>query len=242
MARGDIGQATERLDATLAPAPRAPQALVGTTRPRGRTARSRAGAAGNAVRLACAAALAAAGCGGDAALPARAPATALPLEVRADAAAHAGFPMPPAAEARAWLTRVSVAPPVRPAPPRFPDLPAPDAPPARPELPEAAPESLEVDEGLRPPVPLGTAPLRLPPPRARALRVELDVRVDETGAVSDALWAGGSDDSLAVRAAVECALAMRFLPALRGGRPVAVWCRQGFEFGPGGIAAARPGP
>jgi len=24
---------------------------------------------------------------------------------------------------------------------------------------------------------------------------------------------------------------MRFYPALRGGRPVAVWCRQRFEFG-----------
>jgi hypothetical protein len=33
-----------------------------------------------------------------------------------------------------------------------------------------------------------------------------------------------------VDAARECALAMRFYPALRAGRPTAVWCRQRFDF------------
>ena len=61
--------------------------------------------------------------------------------------------------------------------------------------------------------------------------VGLDVRVDEEGAVSHAEWAGGSRDTALVTSAIECALAMRFFPALRAGRPVAVWCRQRFEFG-----------
>jgi hypothetical protein len=34
---------------------------------------------------------------------------------------------------------------------------------------------------------------------------------------------------------------MRFHPAVKAGRPVAVWCRQRFDFEPG-RAAARPGP
>jgi hypothetical protein len=58
--------------------------------------------------------------------------------------------------------------------------------------------------------------------------------VDERGDVSDALWAAGSEDTSLVRAAIECALAMRFFPALRGDRAVAVWCRQRYDF------SARP--
>jgi TonB family protein len=109
-----------------------------------------------------------------------------------------------------------------------------------PPLPSAAPESLaigpaepprlEVDEDLKPPIQRRAAPLHVPA-RARAASVELDVRVDEQGRVSDAMWAGGSADSALVRAATECALAMEFFPALQGGRPVAVWCRQRFDFG-----------
>jgi hypothetical protein len=49
--------------------------------------------------------------------------------------------------------------------------------------------------------------------------------------VSDALWAEGSQDSTVVEAALACARGMRFYPALRSGRPIAVWCRQRFEFG-----------
>jgi hypothetical protein len=92
------------------------------------------------------------------------------------------------------------------------------------------------DDELKPPIPLGATPLRLPG-GGRLLRLEIDVRIDEQGQVSDALWAGGSQDSAAVAAAVDCALRMRFFPALRRGHPVAVWCRQTFEFGRG---LARP--
>jgi TonB family protein len=59
--------------------------------------------------------------------------------------------------------------------------------------------------------------------------VDVDVRVAEDGSVSDARWAGGGDSALAA-AAIRCALDMRFFPALQAGRPVAVWCRQRFDF------------
>ncbi|MGH7730963.1 MAG: energy transducer TonB, partial [Candidatus Eiseniibacteriota bacterium] len=61
--------------------------------------------------------------------------------------------------------------------------------------------------------------------------LELDVRVDEQGDVSEVLWAGGTRDPALVRAGIACARAMRFFPAQRAGRPVAVWCRQRFDFG-----------
>lgn len=134
--------------------------------------------------------------------------------------------------ARVWLTRVT------PAPARPGQVPAP-------EPPEAAPESLppwadtepalEVDPGLKPPVPRAPAPACLgqvpvlPAGRAAAW-VDLDVRVDEDGAVSEALRVAGSTDSSLVEAARRCALSMRFYPALRAGRAVAVWCRQRFDF------------
>ncbi len=95
----------------------------------------------------------------------------------------------------------------------------------------AAPPMLEVDPGLLPPVLRDPAALVVRAPRgARPASVELDVRVDEAGEVSDALWAGGSQDSLLVHAAIECALGMRFWPARRGDAAVAVWCRQRFDF------------
>jgi hypothetical protein len=59
----------------------------------------------------------------------------------------------------------------------------------------------------------------------------LDVRVDEAGLVSDALWAGGSNDPVLVQAATECALKMTFYAAIQAGKPVPVWCRQRFDFG-----------
>ena len=69
------------------------------------------------------------------------------------------------------------------------------------------------------------------PDHARRAEVELDVRVDESGEVTDALWAEGSADPALVAAATACALGMRFYPALQSGRPIAVWCRQRFDFG-----------
>jgi hypothetical protein len=104
-------------------------------------------------------------------------------------------------------------------------------------LPEEAPPGLEVDPGLKPPILRAPGTLALPPgwhgPRTS---VDLDVRVDESGRVSDALPALASGDSVVieaglVEAARRCALGMRFYPALQGGRAVPVWCRQRFDFG-----------
>ena len=112
---------------------------------------------------------------------------------------------------------------------------------SEPALPEAgpapldstppSPPSLAVDPDLKPPILRSPGRLVVPAGARRAV-VELDVRVAEDGSTSDALWAGGSRDSLLVAAAIECALEMRFYPALREGRAVAVWCRQRFDFVP----------
>jgi hypothetical protein len=136
---------------------------------------------------------------------------------------------PPAA--RAWLASVT--------PARLP-APAPALPPAIPDsLPslDEPPPGLAVNPGLMPPVLRAPGTLALPPgwrgPRAS---VELDVRVDESGRVSDALAVRAGGDSAMievglVEAARRCALGMRFYPALQGGRAVPVWCRQRFDFG-----------
>jgi TonB family protein len=153
---------------------------------------------------------------------------ALPVDVYADTGRGAALRVVPPSEqppakATVWLARVSQSAPPAPALP----------PPAEAEtlsLAWSAPPALAVDENLKPPIPRSRAPLAVPQGVARGT-VELDVRVDEAGGVSDALWAGGSRDSSLVRAAIECALAMRFYPALRAGHPVAVWCRQRFDFG-----------
>ena len=107
--------------------------------------------------------------------------------------------------------------------------PYPDAPPAAIDTALPAPPMLEVDPDLKPPILRGAARLRIPA-GPRAAWVELDVRVGEDGTTTDALWAGGSSDTALVAAAIECALSMRFFPALREGQPVAVWCRQRFDF------------
>ena len=133
--------------------------------------------------------------------------------------------------ARAWLASVT---PAR--------LPAP-----APALPEALPDSLApledsppalaVNPGLVPPVLRAPGTLALPAGwRGPRVSVELDVRVDESGRVSDALPVRASGDSATiavglVEAARRCALGMRFYPALQGGRAVPVWCRQRFDLG-----------
>lgn len=108
-----------------------------------------------------------------------------------------------------------------------PPLPEPSEP--EPHVAPPASGALAADDELRAPIVREGARVD----RARAKRgwVELDVRVDEEGAVSDAMFADGAADSSAVEAAIEAALAMRFWPASQNGRPVAVWCRQRFEFG-----------
>jgi hypothetical protein len=160
---------------------------------------------------------------------------ALPVNVMADTGRGERLPVRPP-RATVWLARVApspatTVPSATPAPSAplaaevAPPEPAPEAPEA--ELP--APPTLEVDPGLKPPLLRTPAALEVPAGARRGF-VELDVHVDEAGRVSGARWAGGSADSAQVGAATRCALAMVFYPALRGGRPVAVWCRQRFDF------------
>jgi len=155
----------------------------------------------------------------------RAAPQSLPLAVAAgaDTGVMTHLEIRPPRQARAWLARV-------PLPAAEPDTVSADL---------VAPPALEIEPGLLPPVLREAAPLRLPSgdaPRHFA-SVELDVRVDERGVVTDVIADRGADSRL-VEAASACARAMRFYPARRGGAPVAVWCRQRFDFGPG--AAVRP--
>jgi len=158
----------------------------------------------------------------------------LPVDVFADTARDvrladsmlAFAPAPPettaAPRASVWLARVS------PTAPALIDPSLADAEPEAGEWPE--PPTLEIDEGLKPPIPRGSSRL-IVPRGADPGWVELDVRVDETGAVSDVEWGGGAIDSARVEAATACAFAMRYFPALQDGRAIAVWCRQRFDFG-----------
>jgi hypothetical protein len=135
----------------------------------------------------------------------------------------ASSPGPPGAPpAGVWLDRVT---PVSDLEPPLPEA-APDTSP-----PPPTPAGLETPDRLQPPIPRAVGVLRVPPGR-RGGRVELDVLVDQQGQVVETRWAGGDSDSARVRAATECAEAMTFYPALLRGRPVEVWCRQRFEFGP----------
>lgn len=152
----------------------------------------------------------------------------LPVRVLADTGRTERLVVEPPPAARLWVARV------RPAPPRGLGPALPDAP-ADSFIPVGEPPALEIDDGLKPPIPRAPAVLIVPDdwrrrqPRS-AESVDLEVRVDETGAVSEARWVGGSRDSSLIRAATDCARGMRFYPALRAGRPVAVWCRHRFEF------------
>jgi hypothetical protein len=169
------------------------------------------------------------GCGDD--RPAADRPYALPVDVYADTGRgeplRIAAPAGPPVRASVWLARVS--------PARAVALEVPPPEPADETLALAlpAPPALTLDEDLKPPLPRTRTPLAVPA-RARGL-VELDVRVDE----QDAVWAGGSQDLALVRAATDCALGMRFFPALRAGRPVAVWCRQRFDFGDGSAGENR---
>jgi TonB family protein len=147
----------------------------------------------------------------------------LPVDARADTGAATTLAAPP----RAWLARVGIATaPIAPAGGAGPPLPVPE--PAAP--PALEPPGLEIDDELKPPIPRARAPLIVP--RTASGVVEVDVRVDEAGRVTDVEWAGGGEDSAMVAAAIACAEAMTFYPAQRAGRAVAVWCRQRFDFSP----------
>jgi hypothetical protein len=176
-------------------------------------------------------ALAGPGCGRS--RPARTMRSA-PLAVQVYADAGRGMRLPVRGPgARAWLARVSPERPAPVTPAPAPPAPAPPAPEPGGMPPAAEPgPALEVDPGLKPPVLRGPAVLDMPV-QWRQGSLELDVHVDEHGEVDRALPATAGADSALVAAARRCALRMRFYPALRSGRPVAVWCRQRFDFGGG---------
>ena len=155
----------------------------------------------------------------------------LPVQVRADSSTSTVLVVDrPAAPPRVdiWVSRVA---PVR---SQAVDVDLPDAPQDTLIPTSPPPPMLEIDDNMKAPILRSKAVLTMPAGYSHGRRVdsvELDVRVDEVGDVTDALWAGGSSDSVLVQAATECALHMRFYPALQTGRPVPVWCRQRFDFG-----------
>jgi hypothetical protein len=137
-------------------------------------------------------------------------------------------PRDPPGGTRVWIARVTPAPPGAGGPPLpEPASEVPDPPPA--------PPALDIDPGLDPPILRRAAPLVVPDAwrarlRGRPVSVELDVLVGEDGEVAEVEWAGGTRDSLLLDAAARCAAAMSFYPALQRGQPIAVWCRQRFDF------------
>ena len=162
--------------------------------------------------------------------PVNAGETELPVSVLADSAERWTLPAVPLLVDTAQRPRLTLQ---RTSPSRAAlELALPSADPAPPPVsdPDAsAREGLAIDDDLRPPIARSTSALTLK--GARRGWVELDVRVDEQGEVSDAVVVEAMADSATQAAAVEAAYAVRFHPATQRGRPVAVWCRQRFEVG-----------
>lgn len=169
----------------------------------------------------------------------------LPVQVLADTTSAIPLAVRPP-DAHIWVSRVTTVSSgahERSGPEGTPPIAAPGSG-ASPALPEAGPDSivatpapptLEIDPRLEPPIPRRSARLTIPaawrPKAGEPRSVELDLRIEETGEVAEIQWAGGSRDSALVRAAMSSARSMSFFPALQGGHPVAVWCRQRFDFG-----------
>jgi protein TonB len=105
-------------------------------------------------------------------------------------------------------------------------VPPPQAPPEAPPESNAPVDRLPIDDRLRPPV--LREPLRAPIARLARGWVELDVRVDERGEVTDVRLASADADRAGVQAALAAARTLRYFPARKAGEPVAVWCRQRF--------------
>ncbi|HET6337479.1 MAG TPA: TonB-dependent receptor [Polyangiales bacterium] len=97
-----------------------------------------------------------------------------------------------------------------------------------------------VDEGLRAPELLEPVTPEYPAGETTASRVELELTLDATGAVtaSDVATTGGAAFDAAALAAVP---QLRFSPALRGGRPIPAQIRFAFQFEPP-PPAAPPAP
>ncbi|HEX5632172.1 MAG TPA: energy transducer TonB, partial [Gemmatimonadales bacterium] len=94
------------------------------------------------------------------------------------------------------------------------------------EPPAPQPAASEPDTALKPPIARGLPSL---PSGGRGGRVTLDVRVDESGEVSDVELVETDADSATVAAAKLAAYGLRYHPAMLGSRRVAVWCRQVFD-------------
>ena len=149
----------------------------------------------------------------------------LAIEVSSDTGRSQALHVTAPETVRVWMRRVT------PSPPAIIEVPLPGALPDAMNAEPQPPPALVVDPGLKPPIPRERGRLTSPPGAwGHPASVELDVRVSERGDVTEARWAGGERDSARVAAARACALSMRFYPALRGGEPVAVWCRQRFDF------------
>ena len=182
---------------------------------------------------------AAVGCGRNDSTPSRTETRApvpLPVRILADSASGGTLPVR-APDAQAWLAGVASTPPKAPSAPSGASpseiAPLPDAAPDTTFPVAAPPPSLVIDPALKAPIPRSTPPLRIPARhggRNEVESVELAVYVDPRGQVEVAKWAGGTSDTALVRAAVECASAMTFYPAMRGGEAIGVWCRQRFDF------------
>jgi TonB family protein len=151
--------------------------------------------------------------------------TALDVQVFRDTSGAVTLHVEPPPAARVWLRGVAIA-----RPPAI-DAPLPAAEPGTAPTDTAPPPALPFDPRLKSPILKSASPLSVPTARGRGSEaVELDVQVSEAGDVTDVRWAAGSEDAALVAAASACARSMRFHPALLGGKPVSVWCRQRFEF------------
>lgn len=162
------------------------------------------------------------GCGNDSRSPDASLPRPLPVSVLADSAP--GTALPPARWGgfpRAHLTLLRVSPQ------REAEAPQAEAPPGEPPSPTGGAERLPIDDRLRPPVPRDGATLHLA--QAGGRWVDLDVRIDESGVVTDAAPVAGDTAAALVLAACRAARAVRFYPARLSGRAVAVWTRQRFD-------------
>lgn len=163
----------------------------------------------------------------------------MPIEVRGDSAANLTMPVAPvagdvagdvaagaAASARASLTLTHVA-----ASRAALEAALPEPAPAEPPTPAPpASDALPTDDALHAPVPIAPAQLHLA--NVGAGVVDVDLHVDETGEVGEVRVAFSSGAAALVPAAIDAASAMRFHPATRRGKSVAVWCRQRFVIDP----------
>lgn len=111
------------------------------------------------------------------------------------------------------------------------DLAPPQAEPSEPP-PAAEKNRAEDDAQLKPPIARGAPEVPRvgrAPAAGGSGKVTFDVRVSETGEVTDVELVETDADPLTVEAAKRAAWGLRYHPALLRGEPVAVWCRQVFE-------------